>query len=364
MKCFFSLCAVLAMMVFSGCVKKSSSSHEIRTSQQEGSDAKVHQSDATASNHQDSYVASDENESKEEKEVRGICSKLEHPNPEKKLRADSYPGFTIDTCEVAFKNDDQIKKCIFEKGGEIDLAILYANGRYVKQDLPKALMYVCHGDVSAPMERFSMVRTLRKAIKEGKLEKAFDYCNHATASHSTAYCFVRKEEKVFQKIDQALGALRKTFTTEQKEKYDSLLKKALVFFETRAHNEQDLSGSARSIFITEWERDQRQWLLETLTAFEANEAIIAKADFSVLDRAMQEEYLKALKRAYPENYSFGGYIERKNIETTQQIFAPYRDAFAQFIHLRYPTISLDAAKAWITNVRTEQLKEILVEPTY
>lgn len=295
------------------------------------------------------------------KDVEDICSNFDNPNSSNEEGYGYFPGYAIDECESDNKDPNLIRQCIFKRGGAIDIAILYANGRYVKQDLKKALSYVCYDDASTPMEKISMVETLFNAIKKGGVEKEFDWCNHVTSSDNLSVCFDRKQSETFQALHKKFKSLSTSFTTEQKNAYDSLLNHAFEFFDARARSEQDLTGSLRSIFITEWDRDQKKWLLEILESLEAGKLKVEKTDYSRINHEMQEEY-KKLKEKFIESekqdYSFHRIFDKGSIESTQEDFLAFRDAFAHFIHIRYPNISFENAKTWVTKIRIKQLKEL------
>lgn len=282
--------------------------------------------------------------------------------PEKIYDNGMWPGTACDKCAKLYDtNTEDYKKCIFERGNNIDIATLYANGQFVKQDFWKAISYVCQGNTSTPYELTSMVKTLFEATQTGRLKEKFDWCNHVSSSQSSSVCFLQKQDPVLKEMDRQFKDFSNSFTTEQKNAYDSLLKRAFEFFDTRAHSEQDLTGSLRSIFITEWDRDQKKWLLEVLESLEAGKLKLEKADYPRINHEMQEEYKKLKEKlieSEKQDYSFYRIFDKGSIESTQEDFLVFRDAFAHFIHIRYPNISFENAKSWITKIRIKQLKEL------
>lgn len=282
--------------------------------------------------------------------------------PEKMHDNRLWPGAACDECAKLYDTNTQnYKKCIFERGNNIDIATLHANGQFVKQDFWKAISYVCQGNTSTPYELTSMVKTLFEATQTGRLKEKFDWCNHVSSSQASSVCFLQKQDPVLKEVGEKFKELPFAFTAVQKSAYDDLLHYAFIFFNSRAHSEQDLTGSLRSIFITEWDRDQKKWLLEVLELLEAGKLKVEKADYSRINHEMQEEY-KKLKEKFIESekqdYSFHRIFDQGNIESTQEDFLVFRDAFAHFIHIRYPNISFENAKSWITKIRIKQLKEL------
>lgn len=272
------------------------------------------------------------------KDIEDICSKFDNLVSLEGTGHLYYPGYAIDECELGSEDPNLIKQCIFERGHNIDIATLYANGQYVQQDFWQAISYVCKGS-PVPAELTLMVKTLFEAIQKGYLKEKFDYCDHVTSSQSIAVCFDRKQSKAFQVIDQKFKEFYDLFTEKQKNAYDLLLKLAFQFFDARARNEQDLSGSLRSIFVTEWNRDQKEWLLEVLDSLEAGKLTIEKIDYFRIEYEMQEEYQKLIERfieSENQDYSFHHIFTKESIESTQEDFLDYRDAFANFVHIRYP----------------------------
>ncbi|MCB0744843.1 MAG: sel1 repeat family protein [Ignavibacteriae bacterium] len=115
--------------------------------------------------------------------------------PEKPHDNGMWPGIACDECaEMYDTNSQDYKKCIFERGNNIDIATLYANGQLVKQDFWKAISYVCQGGTT-PAELTSMVKILFEATQTGHLKEKFCYCNHASSSQSIAVCASRKNEQ-------------------------------------------------------------------------------------------------------------------------------------------------------------------------
>lgn len=294
-----------------------------------------------------------EDEIRRDLDVVDIC--YQAGAPEKIYDNGLWPGAVCDECaKLHDTNTEGYKKCIFEHGNNIDIATLYANGQFVKRDFWKAISYVCQGNTSTSYELTSMVKTLFEAAQTGRLREKFDWCNHVSSSQASSVCFLQKQDPALKEMDSQFKDFSNSFTTEQKNAYNLLLKRAFEFFDARANSEQDLTGSLRSIFITEWERDQKKWLLEVLESLESGKLRLEKADYSRINHEMQEEYKKLEEKfveSEKQDYSFHRIFDQGSIDSTQEDFLVFRDAFAHFIHIRYPRISLDDARAWITKVR-------------
>lgn len=272
---------------------------------------------------------------------------------------------SIATCEERHQDPQKIKSCILKCGGNIGVAIMYANGKYVKKDLNKAISYVCQDNYDAnEYERNSMIKTLYTELVKGGLEKEFNYCSHVSSRNYVLACSSYEQKKPWQGIRKKFKQLPKSFTKEQKKAYDAMLESAFEFFDVRASSEQDLTGRMFPIFIDEWEQNQRIWLIETLEKLESGELKIEKKDYASADAEMEELYKKIIKKKEQDYLDYldgkigGIFISKEDIKNTQAKFPAYRDAFANFIHVTYPEISLDAARSWITKIRIQQLKEL------
>lgn len=274
-----------------------------------------------------------------------------------------YPGVVFEDCEALLDNDSKYKNCLFKRGNDIDIATLYANGDYVKQDFWRAISHVCHG-TDVPAELTYMVQTLHKAVQTGKLEKRFDYCDHATSSSSVSVCFSQQQASTFKDIRDKLSSLASTFNSKQQKAFEQLQESAYRFFDARASSEQDLSGSLRGVFITEWQRDQKRWFLEIIQQFEQGKLELPTERFNDIDKALQDLYDKliALKEEAYQAYISGEaslFIRKEDISLTQSYFPEFRDALAKFGTLRYPNTSADDWKSWLSKIRMQQLEELV-----
>ncbi|MBP9694203.1 MAG: hypothetical protein KBE16_05820, partial [Alphaproteobacteria bacterium] len=235
---------------------------------------------------------------------------------------------------------------------------------YVQQDLWKAISYACHG-CSIPAELQSMVKTLHKATETGTLDQPFSFCDHATGTHSTTACYQTKVADDQRQLYTELDSLASLFDEDEKKLYEALQEKAFAFFDRRASSEQDLSGSMRGIFQTEWEFDQRQFFLETLKKLETQALTLSHKDSVKAQKAMDQSYEKVIHslKIETEKRTADGMspiIEVEDVQMTQAGWTEFQEAFTAFAAKRYPKMNQDHFKAWLFEQRIEQLNKLLI----
>lgn len=294
-------------------------------------------------------------------DVVDICAKAGKPDVMAQGMAYSDPFF--EACEDEKNDSTSFKTCLLKRGNNIDMAMIYANGFHVKQDFWKAISYACHGS-SIPAELESMVKTLHKATVTGNLDdQPFSFCDHATGTHSTTACYQGKVAKEFRAIDAELDALALSFQREEKQLYEALQKRAFAFFDMRASSEQDLSGTMRGIFQTEWELEQRQFFVETLKKLEMQTLVLPQKDLLNTQKALDQLYadtIHSLKMETEKRIAedIRPIISVEDVQMTQAGWTEYQEAFRAFAAKRYPKMNQDHFEAWLIDQRMNQLETL------
>lgn len=294
-------------------------------------------------------------------DVVDICAKA--GKPDFFAQGGMYPGPSFEACDAEKSDPTAFQKCLFEKGNNIDVATIYANGIQVKQDFWKAISYVCHG-CSIPAELESMVLTLYKATKTGKLDEPFSFCNHATGTYSTTACFQRKVAADQRRLYDELDSFASSFDEDEKKLYEALRQKAFSFFDLRAASEQDLSGSMRGIFQTEWEFEQRQFFLETLKKLEGHVLKLSKRESAKEQKELDQLYAEVIHSIKIENEKKDAegmirFISAEKVEETQAEWVQFQQAFAEFASKRYSKLNQDHFRSWLIDQRIKQLQSLV-----
>ncbi|MGB0935321.1 MAG: tetratricopeptide repeat protein [Alphaproteobacteria bacterium] len=237
-----------------------------------------------------------------------------------------YPGTM---CREYRGNHKAFSDCIFQNGGNIDVAELYANGTGVPQNFTIATAYVCHGSY-VPAELSNMVNTLQVAETKGNLDKPFSFCDHATATNSMTVCYSLAEEDRLASHDIRLAQYRNNLPQSSQILFDNLQKSANTFFSIRAHNEQDLSGTMRGIFITEEESKQKEWFTSIIDML-----VLGKID-KAPDINVEKKHEKLLESLEHSPLISITTLEISSLQQSQKSWQNFIDAFEIFLDATYP----------------------------
>ena len=287
-----------------------------------------------------------------------VIPKEDQPTPEEKksFRASKVECFQYQHGIDAEKDSQLYRKCLLSND-EVDnnsLAEIYANGWRVKRNAKLAIALVCHGS-NVPAELTGMVETLYTSKDEESLEQPFTFCDHVTSGMNGGFCAAEKEKIASKLRDGETASLTEKWTKPQKAAFQTLQKRAEEFFVERASSEQDMSGSARAQIAIDEEARLRSELLGSVKSFESGH-LPQDRDFATTDKELNEIYSKLMRSNQHELF---GTVTKENIKVTQRKWIKYRDAFVKFATLKYPKISSDIWKTWLTRQRIDQLKENL-----
>jgi hypothetical protein len=238
--------------------------------------------------------------------------------------------------------------------GEIALAESYANGWGVKRNPKLAIALLCRSsDVPAELE--SMIDDLYTTKDEDELEEPFVFCNHVTSGFNGGRCAAQAEAKASAKRDGELRTLTKGWSAPQKAAFARVQKAADAFFEEHSQSEVDQTGTARAQMTIDEQAALRDEFVAAIRDFEAGR-FPTTADFEDADRALNAAYAKAMK---PGALGDSGTVRPSGVKKTQRLWIPYRDAWVALAAVRYPKLSADGVKAWLSEQRTGQLAELV-----
>lgn len=270
-------------------------------------------------------------------------------------------------CHEHSKYTKAYAECIFERGNNIDVSELYANGYGVDQNFKTAMAYACHG-ADVPAELTAMVETLASAQNNGQLDKPFSFCQHVTSSNAAAVCFQQSESEKFQLREEKIKTLIEKWAPESQHLFEELRAAAHEYFDTRSRNEQDLTGSFRALFITEMYYDQLNAFFDTINQLESNTLKISKQSLKDLQQQFDSTLRKLLKQKETETRlgaeicgqsqigSCEPYITKEGIENTQTAWYAFSDTFQKFYASRYPDRSVELITAWLLQQRLSELE--------
>jgi hypothetical protein len=241
-------------------------------------------------------------------------------------------------------------------GGAALLMMIYANGKGVPRSFDLALRFACAVG-GAPMELESRVAYLVEAREGGKLRDEFDVCDDATSGYLTGFCAGHAERIDAVKRDARRAAAARGLDAGLFRRLDGA---ARAYFEARAMNEVDLSGTMRgALSIGEKARLDEEYvgMLESL----ANPSWIpAVLDAGAAERELNDTWraLLACMKARPPALIMPGSVDVEGIRKTEQLWLSYREAWLSLVARARPGVKREVWKAWLTQQRTKLLVEL------
>lgn len=251
---------------------------------------------------------------------------------------------------AAFVELDRSDSSVF--GDATILLMLYANGYGTPKNIDLAIKLACELG-GAPMEIAGRVQHL-DALRTGPGSTPFDFCDDVTSGFMEGHCEGLSEERRDVERVRELHALAASWPKPQRELLRKLRVASEAFWQARAGNELDLSGTARGAIITQEEAAGRQALLDALRGFERGDLPqLGSSEYALVERELNRAYRSALTQDLS-----GSTITPEGIRATEKRWIVLRDAWLSFGALRYPEVPPEAWKVWLSSARTAQLKEL------
>jgi uncharacterized protein YecT (DUF1311 family) len=250
---------------------------------------------------------------------------------------------------------------VFE--GSSILMMLYANGQGVPRNIQLAKRFVCETG-GAPAEIMGRFEHL-DAIAQGKDIDPMDFCDDVTSGMMGGMCaFLHSHYEQYRR-DKQWTVLQTSWTEAQRAALEQLRMVANDYFELSASEEHDMSGSARIAIATEISETSNIVLLDDILRLEdgwrppPNTLAFAETDSAMND--VYREVVARVEAELPEGGGPGDYgtVYPEGIRQTQNRWLDYREAWVNFAASHYPEISADTWRAWLTERRSQALKEII-----
>jgi Lysozyme inhibitor LprI/Sel1 repeat len=264
--------------------------------------------------------------------------------------------YTIDQCYEAGTPiiPDSDRPLIPEGADNNEIAEMYANGRGVKRSPKLAIALVCHGSgVPAELER--LVYNLGSTQEEERLDREFKFCDHVTSVMNIGMCAAREEEVASKKREAEFAVMAEHWSSAQKVAFKKLRAAADDFILLRADKEIDHRGHESSLESMAMDSNFREEFFVAIRMFESGQLPNDK-DFKRADKDLNEAYSRIMRQ---KNLEDVGTVTRDGIRATQRKWIKYRDAWTKFAGVKYPGTVSDIFKVWLTQKRTEQLKEFV-----
>ena len=301
----------------------------------------------------------------------GVCKKAEKIQLPAKDRPDTETAKSLNGCKsedlyygfgntpdpvkaryCAYLEMDQEDSFVF--GGSSTLMMIYANGKGVKKNVDFAVKFACKLE-GAPAEMEYRIQHLLD-LKSNKSSKPFDLCDDITSGFMQGHCASRDQRFTDAKLKRSLDSVLVNWSEKDKQMFTILKQSFGKFSEARVRNEVDTTGTGRAAFQIEEESTLSEDFVDSVVQFEKGKLPrYAQADFIKADRDLNTTYGKIQSK---RDFNWGS-VKQVDIKHTQRVWLKSREAWVTFGLQKYPQVSEDSWRIWLTNKRIVMLKEFL-----
>jgi uncharacterized protein YecT (DUF1311 family) len=248
---------------------------------------------------------------------------------------------------------EKARLCAFAMKDNDVLTMIYANGRGAGRNLDLAIKFACTAS-GAPAEITGRVQHLSKLKNSGWQGNNFDICDDITSGYMMGYCASIDTIFAEQKRQKQMSDITNTWSDADQQKFQILLAASKNFISARTTNEIDLSGTARMALQFGEENKLNNDFIADLKRFQ--EGLYPK--FSEAENAAADAKLNSIYSKIQSNINFSyGTVTKTGIKETEKSWINYRDAWVAFAKEKYPQMSMDSLKTWLTLRRIDMLEE-------
>lgn len=276
--------------------------------------------------------------------------------------ANLYYGFDIEPepikarhcAYLEFENEKIDRKDENVFGGSAILMMIYANGNGVKKNIDVAIKFACKVN-GAQAEIDERIKHLQD-LKRSKGGKRFDICDDITSGYMQGHCAERQQRFVKAKLKRSLEGILAKWSEIDKQSFAALKQSFGKFSDARTMNEVDSSGADRTANFIAEETALSEDFVNSIVQFEKGALPrYTKADFTNEDRELNALYKKIMSK---KDYYWGS-VKKGDIKLTQKVWLKYREAWVNFGRQKYPQVTEDSWRTWLTNKRKNMFKELL-----
>lgn len=237
--------------------------------------------------------------------------------------------------------------------GKAMLMTIYANGVGAKRNLDLALKLACEVE-GAPAEVEGRVMHLSGLKAKNWRGHDFSFCDDITSGYMQGFCADHHDKFASAKRDEKLGDLQEKWTKAEMKEFAVLSKIADNYFDIRADQEVDQTGSGRAAFTIEELAAQKDFFLKILEELERR----TMPQYSARQLTEADAQLNAVYRQIQKKTDLEwGSVTKEGIKTTQRAWLKYRDAWIKFCAKKYPGVSAASINTHLTLQRVKELEE-------
>ncbi len=245
-------------------------------------------------------------------------------------------------------------------GGAGMLTMIYANGKGVARNFDLALKFACEFEGMSAEEGDLRFKHLLKLKNENWTGADFDLCDDQFASAFwLSACLQPQLDKEQAERTHKISATTEKWTAAEKTALLELQKAATASLEARSQNEVDVGGeTGRTIDREGVESSLNDDFVAALQRFEKGQLPkFSAADFSKADAELNSIYSKL--QSDPKNKAYEDTtLTPEGIKIAQRAWLRYREAWVKFGQLKYPSVSPESWRTWLTQDRVKILKNL------
>lgn len=168
------------------------------------------------------------------------------------------------------------------------------------------------------------------------------------------WCWHLNERFVARERDKRLDSLLSQWSSADRQAFQALQAAGIKYFHARSRNEVDLSGTSRAAFEIQEESSLHNGFVSALEQFEAGRLPHFTAEqFRAADVALNATYQAIQKQKNDDDW---GTVNATGIKQTELAWIRYRDAWVSFGRRKYPKVTEESWKTWLTLERTKMLQ--------
>ena len=241
-------------------------------------------------------------------------------------------------------------------GGPGILMMIYANGLGVQRNGDLALRFACEFG-GAEAELGMRVSRIVRADHGTSLQPPLDICDDITSGYMMGFCAGHRE-----RMDAIVRNKRRRAATAEfpSIELDRATRAANAFFDLRARNEVDLSGTGRAMFQVEEKARLEDGLVGMFDKLRDPAFVASSDDLPSLESEMTSLLARIARcdAVFRSERELPGAISRRGVRTTQIAWVRYRTAFSTLALKVRPKTTRDIWESWLSQQRLLQLREL------
>ena len=236
------------------------------------------------------------------------------------------------------------------------LMMVYTNGQGVKRNFDLGMMFGCISSF-AYMELEGAINTIQKFKSTNWIGNNFSLSNIATSGLMCGYISIVKVKKKDGQLRQKFKHMTKNWSKAETEDFEKLQKAANDYFEQKSNHETCRGGTLATSRAFTAKLIMEENFETVLMRPIHKHKIYSLGDFQKSDKKLKSTYESLLKKLHDEK-GFTDGVEKTDVVKTQKTWKKYKEAFVDFIKIKYPKFSISTIKKVLTDIRIKDLEAI------